>query len=306
MTEEPQTAETDAVQEGRADRSVERPEGEKRASLLVIAGPRVGQMQKIDGDGSIRIGREPVCELHISDPGVSRRHARVERVDEGTIRIEDLGSSNGTFVNGSQIEGLRSLEPGDKISMGTSTVLKFAYQDPVEETFQQKMYEASLRDELTEAYNKTFLFEHLRAEMSYARRHETELSLVLFDLDHFKELNDAHGHVAGDAVLQEVAEAVRDSIRTEDMFARYGGEEFAIVLRGVGLEDARRMGERIRETLDARDFEFEGTELDVTVSVGVTEFREVKPDGVEEFVSAVDEALYEAKSAGRNAVRSVG
>jgi len=303
VIEDRETTETSAGSDLEPKRRSE--PGEKRhAAVLVIAGPRVGQMRKIDEEGLV-VGREPTCELHVPDPGVSRRHARV-REDDEAVRVEDLESSNGTYVNGNEIEGPRKLEHGDKVTMGTSTVLKFAYQDPVEETFQQKMYEASLRDELTGAYNKTFLLEHLRSEMSYARRHETPLSLVLFDLDRFKDLNDAHGHVAGDGVLRELADTVRKSIRTEDTFARYGGEEFGIVLRNVGLDGAERMGERIRREIDDQSFTHDGERLDVTVSVGVAEYREAKPEGVDAFITAADEALYAAKDDGRNAVRTAG
>lgn len=301
MVEERETTETSAVSGLEPSERANPGEEERHAAILVIAGPRVGQMRKIDDDGLV-VGREPTCELHLPDPGVSREHARIRELDEA-VRLEDLDSSNGTYVNGNDIGSDRELEHGDKITMGTSTVLKFAYQDPVEETFQQKMYEASLRDELTGAYNKTFLLEHLRSEISYARRHETPLSLVLFDLDRFKKLNDTHGHVAGDAVLRELAETVRQSIRTEDTFARYGGEEFAIALRNVGLDGAEQMGERIRREIEAQTFEHEGQHLDVTVSVGVAEYREVEPESVEAFITAADEALYEAKAAGRNTVR---
>lgn len=299
----PESRDTTAVLEVSAVDEAEL-DAEHIATVIVMSGPRVGMMMEV-GEEGIVVGREPANDLHLPDPGVSRTHAKFY-VDGDAIFLEDMESSNGTFVNGSEIERPRTLEDGDKITIGSSTLLKFAYQDPVEQSFQKQMYEASLRDDLTDAYNKAFLEEHLRSELSFAKRHDSELSLVLFDLDHFKELNDTFGHVTGDAVLCEVAERMRDSIRTEDLFARYGGEEFAVVLRGVDLEGAYVMAERIRRVIAGTPYQHEEDEISVSTSAGVASYQLSEPEDVESFISIADEALYEAKAAGRNQVWRAG
>src|SRR5690606_4501307 len=103
----------------------------------------------------------------------------------------------------------------------------------LDENFQQQMFDAALRDGLTKAYNKSYFLTQLEIEMAFALRHATPLSLVMFDVDHFKHVNDTYGHLAGDAVLMKLAGLAQASVRAEDVFARYGGEEFAIICRGI-------------------------------------------------------------------------
>ncbi len=282
-------------------------EREQKACLTVMSGPHVGRMITLeDGaggeDGEVTIGRGRDCDLRIPDEKVSRKHARFRWADERVV-VEDLRSSNGTFVEGTRVgREERILRDGDKVALGNSVMLKFAIQDPIEQSFQEQMYEASLRDGLTQAYNKSFLIDHLQSEMSFAERHDTDLGLVMFDLDHFKEINDTHGHIAGDGILRDLSEMARESIRTEDIFARYGGEEFAVVVREVGEEGARAMGERLRAVVDSASFSFEGTEIPVTVSVGVSTYGGVDASEPSDLIAAADEALYRAKESGRNRV----
>lgn len=276
-------------------------EGETQsACITVMAGPQVGQVVTLE-DEPLTIGRDPDCDVHLTDRAVSRFHARIYR-RSGEVFVEDLQSSNGTVVNEKEVDGERMLRDGDRIGIGGATLIKFAYQDEVEQTFQRKMYEASLRDALTGAYNKEYLLDHLDSELSYANRHGDEISLVMFDLDHFKQINDVHGHLAGDAILREVADLTRESIRDEDKFVRYGGEEFSVVLRNIGPGGARAMAERLRRTIDEFDFVFEGTTIDVTISVGIASRQHVLPERPEDLIAAADEALYEAKETGRNRV----
>lgn len=271
------------------------------AYLIVISGPHVGRMFQLDAPET-RVGRSPEVDLRIQDVGVSRRHARVIQYDDGVL-IEDLGSSNGTFVNGDVVDGAFQLEDGDKITLGTTTILKFAYQDSLDESFQRQMYEASLRDGLTDAFNKEYLLNHLESEIAYAVRHSTDLSLILFDIDDFKQLNDTHGHLAGDEVLSALADLCRSSIRTEDVFARYGGEEFAIVSRNTGPDPALGMAERLRQSIEQHDFAYDGDTFDVTVSIGVATVECSGARSREELIDAADRALYDAKDAGKNTVK---
>jgi hypothetical protein len=174
-----------------------------KAYLVALSGESIGQLYPIDAGESI-IGRGTQATVKLSDDGISRKHARLLRRG-GEVILEDLQSANGTYVNDDQVTGVRLLHDGDKIRLGASTVLKFTYHDELEENFRQRMYDAALRDGLTHAFNKKFFLDRLNSELSYARRHGSPLSLIMFDVDHFKKLNDTYGHLAGDDVLVKLA-----------------------------------------------------------------------------------------------------
>ncbi len=273
-----------------------------RAYLIVLAGANVGEMHKLDSSGELIIGRSTSAAVKLTDDGVSRKHARLV-VEKGNVRLEDLGSANGTLVNGARVDTC-ALKDGDQIQIGSTTILKFTYHDSLEEEFQRRMYDAALRDPMTKIYNKKHLSDRLEAELAFARRHNTALALLMLDLDHFKNINDTHGHPAGDHVLIHMALLVQGILRAEDMFARYGGEEFAVLCRGSSLPQVAVLAERIRATIEAAVFDFEGTIIPVTCSIGVTSLQECPAASVLEFVSNADAALYEAKRSGRNRVVS--
>jgi len=256
-------------------------------------------MHKLEG-GEVVIGRGMQANIRLNDDGISRRHARIIQVGNEVL-IEDLGSANGTLVNG-EVVSRRVLQDGDKIRLGSTTILKFTYHDKLEESFQQQMYDAALRDGLTKAFNKKYFLDRLETEYAYARRHKSMVSLVMFDVDFFKKVNDTYGHLAGDYVLQKLAKLAQSCIRTEDVFARYGGEEFAIICRGIPLINAGIMGERIRTMVEQSAFEFEGQRLPVTVSVGVAALPESNAESAQALIHSADTALYEAKRSGRNRV----
>ena len=275
----------------------------QRAYVIVLAGPNTGEMFKLDGMSDV--GRGQSVRIRLMDTEISRRHARfVSR--GGQTHVEDLGSTNGTFVNGAQLQGSRPLRDGDKIQIGTTTILKFSLQDAVEEQFQKKMYDAALRDGLTGAYNKQYFAERIESELAYAHRHRTPLALVMFDLDHFKRINDTWGHLAGDYVLKTLSGGVLQSVRKEDVFARYGGEEFAMLSRGLNLEAGVRFAERLRAWVESYPFVFEGTRLPVTTSLGVAAHPEIETEDPKVMIKAADEALYASKSGGRNRVSAAG
>ncbi len=269
------------------------------AYLVVLQGTNVGEMHKIEGP-EVVIGRAMNVQVRLNDDGISRRHCRVLQIG-GQVIIEDLGSANGTLVNGEMIQHY-ALKEGDKVRLGANTMLKFTYQDKLDETFQQQMYDAALRDGLTRAYNKKFFVDRLDTEFAYAKRHRSMLSLVMFDVDHFKRVNDGYGHLAGDAVLVHLARITQATIRTEDVLARYGGEEFAVICRGIPLLNAGVLGERLRQRVEGETFDYQGTRLPVTISVGVAALPEANVETVQELVSAADGSLYEAKRSGRNRV----
>ena len=247
-------------------------------------------------------------QITVEDVETSRFHCKiVVREIEGEKRyvLEDTRSKNGTFVNGAQIEGPHELTPGDRIYVGPNIVLRFSLVDSEEQQLARQLYETSTRDALTKAYNRRYLMERITSELAFAQRHKSRLSVVMFDLDRFKEVNDTHGHLAGDAVLRAVANAVQKLIRAEDVFARYGGEEFVLLVRGISPANVHLVAERVRKTVERLPIPFEGGHLGVTISVGVSVLDEMPAQTtIEALLNLADERLYRAKDEGRNRVRS--
>ena len=270
-----------------------------QAYLVVLTGTNVGEMHKLDSAECI-IGRSTQANLRLTDDGISRRHARIVKSGNEII-LEDLNSANGTLVNG-DVATRQVLKNGDKISIGASTVLRFSFNDTLDESFHQQMLEAALRDGLTHVFNKRYFLDRLATEYAYAQRHHVELSLLIFDIDFFKKVNDTHGHLAGDAVLIQLAAAVQSMLRTEDVFARYGGEEFVVLARGTSLLRASLLAERIRARIEETRFTFEDEVLPITVSIGVAGLPETRCDQPHQLVAAADAALYQSKRMGRNRV----
>jgi diguanylate cyclase (GGDEF)-like protein len=273
-----------------------------RACLIVIRGLNVGEMYKLSPKRELVIGRGQHADVEILDDGISRRHAAV-RFEAERVTVADLGSRNGTFLNGQRLEAPCELHDGDKLQLSSSTILRFTYADRLDESFQRRMYESSLRDALTKAYNRKYFLDRLERELRFARRHTQPLALILLDIDEFKRVNDSRGHLAGDRVLAELAAEIHGAIRSEDVFARYGGEEFAVVCRGTDLAGALGLAERLRAAVEARAFVHEDQELRLTVSAGVALLAADHTDSTA-LLAAADDALYDAKRAGRNRVAS--
>src|SRR5260221_13946236 len=200
-----------------------------RAYLVVLAGASVGEMYKIEVEKTV-IGRGQNAQIRLLDDGISREHAQLVIQGERVV-LEDLGSTNGTYCNGLKVDR-KELADGDKILVGSTTILKFTYHDNLDEIFQKQMYESALRDGLTRAFNKKYFTDRLESEFTFSSRHGAPLSLLLFDIDHFKRVNDTHGHQAGDHVLSELANLMAGSLRLEDGFARYGCREVRAISRG--------------------------------------------------------------------------
>ncbi|MBN1652727.1 MAG: GGDEF domain-containing protein [Deltaproteobacteria bacterium] len=267
-----------------------------RAYLILLAGNSVGEMFALK---QVQVlGRGQQADLRIRGDGISRQHARIITTDSEVL-LEDLGSTNGTYVNGRRITRV-ALKDGDKIQVGNSIILKFTYHDDLEEDFQRQMYDSASRDGLTRVFNKRYFLDHLDTELGYARRHDSPLSLLLFDLDHFKKTNDTFGHPAGDYVLITVTKIVVSAIRREDVFARYGGEEFVILSRNTDLDSAYRVAERIRKSVEEYAFQYDGKPMRITVSIGIAGLPNKEVKVAEHLLVAADQALYEAKNTGRN------
>jgi diguanylate cyclase (GGDEF)-like protein len=273
--------------------------------LIVLSGKSAGKMFKISKD-EFTVGRGSDADVVLDEDSISRTHAKFVRLGDGRVRIIDLTSTNGTYWNGNRID-TATLSDGDKIQIGSTTLLKFSYQDKLEVGYQEQLYRSAIRDGLTGVYNRKFFLDRLDEEFAYARRHRMVLSLAMFDLDHFKRINDQHGHPAGDEVLVKVAEVVQRTVRAEDVLCRYGGEEFAVILRQLDVDRAPLFGERLRSAVEKTELTVTGrdsqpVQLAVTTSVGLAVMRDGNCGSVEAFIAKADQLLYRAKETGRNRV----
>jgi two-component system cell cycle response regulator len=272
-----------------------------RALLTVVSGASTGRVFSVDGETVLGRGRE--CHVRLDDAGASRAHARITSSADGTYVVEDLGSLNGTFVDGQRV-GRVMLESGNRINIGPNIVVTFAIVDAQAERLAHQLYESAIRDPLTRAFNRRYLVERLASEIAYSSRHNSPLGLILFDLDHFKRVNDTHGHLAGDDVLRDVSALVQRLIRVEDVFARYGGEEFVVLVRGIEHDNLGRFAERIRAKVEALEVASNSAVLRVTISAGYASFSELTPQQrtAEGLLRLADDRLYRSKDAGRNSV----
>lgn len=271
-----------------------------RPCLTVLTGTSTGHVYKL-AQGTHLIGRKENSELRITDDGISRSHAKV-RLEGNLVVVEDMGSRNGTYVNGRLIKDPTPLHDGDKIQVGRTTVLRYALHDELDESFHDNLLSSALRDPLTKLFNKRYLMDRLDSELKFAHRHETAVSILMLDLDHFKRINDSYGHLAGDAVLSHLAGVLVKAVRNEDVVARFGGEEIVIILRSISLELALTLGERLRKTVERQVVHHNDRAIEATVSIGVAGFPSTRAETVDQLIEAADKALYRAKHAGRNTV----
>lgn len=271
-----------------------------RYLLTVLRGDPLGRVVRVD-DADIVIGRGEHATFVLDDPGLSWVHARVFRRGEH-IYVEDLGSTNGTFVGERRIREPTQIVDGTRIRLGGHTVLKLSLADELEEEAAQRLYESTVKDALTSVHNRRYLLERLASEISFAQRHSDTIAVLLVDLDHFKQINDVHGHHVGDAVLRVVAAAMQRILRPEDLLARFGGDEFVIVTRRITRENAHILAERLRSHIANLSLPLEGS-TSITISVGMTfagpEHSYKTPEAL---LGEADTAMYEAKHLGRNRV----
>lgn len=261
-----------------------------------MTGPCVGSIFQISGDENV-IGRSSECNIHIDDESISREHAKLVRTDDGGFLIKDMGSTNGTYKGGQRID-TAVLAEGERFRIGDTTLLRLSLNGEMEASF-RKLYDASVRDPLTGLHNRRHLDERLEAELSFSTRHGTPISLIFLDIDHFKFVNDAHGHQAGDQVIRKLSEILQSSVRAEDLVARFGGDEFVILAPGTTSDQSKTLAERIRQEIEQLDLPYEEARISITVSVGVTSSSRGQPSDI---LRAGDRALFEAKRLGRNKV----
>jgi diguanylate cyclase (GGDEF)-like protein len=221
----------------------------------------------------------------------------------GRYVLADENATNGTFVNGARVVDPIPLSDGDRVQLGPILVLRFALVNEAEESSLKTVYESAHRDGLTGVFNRKHFEERLVSELAYAERHGKELSLILLDLDHFKQVNDKYGHLAGDQVLRTAASIIVRGSRAEDLVARFGGEEFVHVARDVPSAVALGIAQRTRLAIAQSTTDLGSVSISVTISGGVASLSCCggRRDR-EALLRLADERLYRAKLAGRNRV----
>ncbi len=271
--------------------------------LVVLIGPPAytGKQYPLVHPESI-IGRSVECTVFIDDRSLSRNHARF-MVMGNDVSVIDMGSTNKTFVNGNLLPALtpHRLQNNDQIKTG-NVVFKYLERGSLEAMSSKEVQEKVAKDPLTGAYTKA---DYLARSPELIKRADTlgePLSMIVFDIDHFKKINDSHGHSGGDFVLRELGAIICNKmVRSIDYFARYGGEEFVIMLMGSNSRQALDVAERIRQTVQTHEFIYEGKKINVTVSLGVAE-RGTFEKTWEQVFERADKAVYHSKNSGRNRV----
>jgi two-component system cell cycle response regulator len=273
-------------------------EGGARPALVVMTGKQLGKKYDLVKDEAI-IGRSSDCEIPVKEEDISRNHARLEVEKGGKVKVIDLGSTNGTFVNKKKVKE-SYLDNGDQLRCG-NTIFKFLSEGSVDSIYHDELYKQATLDPLTRIFNRKHFNQEIESEYSRARRYGRPLSMLMMDLDHFKKVNDTYGHPAGDYVLKQTANLVKDSLRAQDIFARFGGEEFALLLPETTNDNAFALGEKIRGRIQQAPYEYNAKKIPVTLSIGVATLK-TNHANWEDLVGEADRNLYSAKNAGRNRV----
>ena len=269
------------------------------ACLVSIHGCHFGKKFDLNKD-EIVIGRAEDADISLDIEHVSRKHAVI--IKEGSSYVlKDNDSTNGTFVNTQKIKEVTLLEQ-DIILIG-NTLFKFLSGENLEQIYHKELYRLATIDCLLNIYNKKYFLEKIEQELSRSQRYRRDLSLVMFDIDHFKQINDTHGHLAGDYILQKLAKTVKSHLRKDDTFARYGGEEFAIILPETNVLHAAITCEKIRTLIEDVHFVYQTEKIPVTISLGLTSYKPGRQlESYFDLIEKADHALYQAKNTGRNKV----
>lgn len=275
----------------------------KQAALVVLQGSESEIGTHVMLDRAVTIGRDPKTELPLQDEGISRRHCRIGfDKDKSAFFIEDLGSTNGTLLNGKRLQATKKLEAGDRIYLG-ACVVKFTYSDALEVGYHAQMDVLVGTDDLTGLIAKRRFDAAFVRAVDEARRMRKTLAVMMLDLDGLKRINDTHGHPVGAHTIAEVGKIIGQVVSPHGAACRFGGDEFAAFLPKFGKRDGAKVGETIRALVAGHRFEKDGIVVRPTISIGVSAYPE---DGAtaELLLRHADEALYRAKKTGRDRVRT--
>jgi diguanylate cyclase (GGDEF)-like protein len=271
--------------------------------LIVIQGREIGRDYRLRKPEYV-IGRDSSCDICIPEQTVSRQHAKIQLTYVGgngsyECRFIDAGSTNKTYVNNKEAESV-SLKNGDKIRIG-KTILRFELLDAEDLKYHKEIQNKIKYDALTGLLTKESLYLALEHELQRCRQFNIPLSVLMMDLDHFKKVNDTHGHQTGSHTLEEIGSLITKTLRKTDVSARYGGEEFVSYLSEQTKEKAFIAANKLRKVIENTAIVFGDATIHITISIGVAQFPE---DGktIDQLVARADKALYEAKNTGRNKV----
>ena len=293
--------ETDVLQGSKVRRSRVGPEIE--ANIILIAHPdneNLGNRTRLGPDETLTIGRSSSCDITLAHVrSLSRIHARLRHHGDH-VEIEDLGSTNGTYVNDDPIEAPYRLRSGDRFQVG-AVHFKFLHELDPEHAYHETIHQLVTHDGLTDIFNKRKFDDEFQREFDRARRHRRPLTLVLLDIDHFKDVNDNFGHLCGDFVLQQIARRTREHIRPEQTLARLGGEEFGILSPETDAEGALVLAEKLRSLFEKDHHRYTDVDVKITCSFGIAS-RDDSMKEPDDLFEAADRALYRSKNEGRNRV----
>jgi len=282
------------------DGSLASPSGSGRPYLVALTGPDAGRTYRL-ADGSMTIGRAKSCDVRVVDDEVSRDHARIICVGTN-VMVEDLGSRNGTFVNGESVSR-HLLADGDKVTIGDTTILKFSLEDEIDDDFHERLFRAARRDPQTGTFRRAFFEHRLEVEMAFAQRHRTPLTVLLIALDNFSLIGETHGPKATERLLLEVATLLHKGLRQEDLLARFAPEDFAILVHGTDLAGGFTLAERLRRLVAEHSFSsVRKAGFRQTLSIGLAGFPEDGIDGGPKLLNAAASAMAFAKKRGQNRV----
>jgi two-component system cell cycle response regulator len=273
------------------------------ASLVVLQGVEIGRDFRLKRN-TLSLGRDTEADIRIADELASRQHASIEFSwdadrQAAAYHLVDLRSTNHTYVNSRPIERIE-LKDGDRIQIG-STLLKFVLLDDVEAKFHAEVRSRISYDQLTRLLTKESLYLALDMELKRSLRYKLPVAILMMDLDHFKRVNDSHGHPVGSEMLSGVGQIIRETLRGQDVAARYGGEEFVAYLAETPSRAAHQAAERLRARIAGHTFSIDGHEIRITISIGIALCPEHGLD-IATLVASADKALYRAKKTGRDRV----
>ena len=270
------------------------------AALVRLDGLSIGEVIPLREGATIHLGRSRDAGVKVDDDGVSRLHAAIHW-RHGEHILVDCGSRNGVVVDGKPVK-MHALRDGEVVHLSSRSSFRFLLMSQKERDVLQRLFESSVRDALTGVGNRAYFDERLATEIAHAKRHRVAMSLVLIDIDHFKRVNDEHGHQAGDAALKYLGAMATARLRVEDVFARYGGEEFGVILRCIDVAGAARAAERLRSAIGGGTFSYGGNPVPITISAGCASLACCAEATPEALIEGADRRLYAAKRGGRNRV----
>jgi two-component system cell cycle response regulator len=281
---------------------LQKPDANSPASLIQYVGEKAGTRYPLNKE-KMTVGRSDQADICISEASVSRLHATLW-VEQGHMFLEDGKSVNGTFVNEKKILERVDLQDQDMVRLGT-VLFKYFAPGNLDGLIHDKIYRTSTLDGGTGIYNKQFLLDSLESEWRKAKQSHLDLTILYYDLDHFKKVNDTYGHNAGDQVLRETAGVVKGLLRKNDIFCRFGGEEFVIVLPQTSIEGSKGLAEKIRSAVAMTEIPLSHNGQTIlhrqTLSMGVAQL-DATMASIPQLLEAADKKLYTSKTSGRNCI----